>query len=59
LARGLAGLDGVGAVEQGRAAQPLGDVAGFADRGLGGLVIVQAEQVGGALWLDRRESTWP
>jgi hypothetical protein len=39
---GPGGLDGVRPVEQRLAAQPLGDASGFADRGLGGLVIPQA-----------------
>jgi hypothetical protein len=33
------GLDGVRAVAQRLAAQPVGDAEGFADRGRGGLVI--------------------
>ena len=44
---GRGGLDGCGAVEQWLAAQPLGDVAGFADRGHGCLRIVElAEAMG-------------
>src|SRR5215470_6118543 len=47
--RGLGGrgLGAVGAVEQGLAAQLLGDAAGFAGRGRRGLVIAGAEQVHG------------
>src|SRR5262245_13162140 len=46
---GPGGLDGVRAVQQWLAAQPLGDADGFADRGLGGLVLARAQQAGGVV----------
>jgi hypothetical protein len=42
-------MDGIHAVEQRLAPQPPGDADGFADRGLGGLVLARAEQVLGVV----------
>ena len=52
---GRGGLGGVRAVEQGLAAQPAGDAAGFADRRLGGLVVAGAEQVPGLVAVEQGE----
>ena len=46
---GPGGLDGFRAVERWLAAQPLGDAAGFADGGPGGLRIIFGREVGGVV----------
>ena len=55
---GRGGLGGVRAVQQRLAAQPAGDAAGFADRGLGGLGVAGSEQVLGVVEQAVSEVVW-